>query len=130
MTKYVKTIVIMREYQILPSAHRKILNKEFKDNWELLTFPSKGWSRDERHGIMSSFKGERIVFVNPIPGMIKVLATNAAIQSVKEDLLPEEEIENYNVSEVLVFTNDDYPNHRLMNSDLISNRFHFGWYLE
>ena len=72
-----KTIVIMNEkHNILPEQ-AEILDSRFK-RWETLKVPSTGWTLEEIKKIIETYVPSRahvnVIFVSPIPAMIKMLS--------------------------------------------------------
>ena len=106
---WAKAIVVMNETHTLTAEQRNILNKTFS-TWGTVSVPSTGWTLEEMKQNVSEMKrsGNTIVFVSPIPYMVKELAKDA---------------------NVLVFHNDRREKKELPNGKIIQTVAKTGWVL-
>ena len=105
-----KAIVVMNETHELMAEQRNILNKTFS-TWETVSVPSAGWTLEEMKQNVSEMKrsGNTIVFVSPIPFMLKELAKSG--------------------HNVLVFHNDRRVKKQLPDGKIIQVVAETGWQL-
>jgi hypothetical protein len=106
-----KATAIINETHELMAEQRNILNKTFS-TWETISVPSAGWTLEEMKQNVSEMKrsGNTIVFVSPIPFMLKELAKDANVN-------------------VLVFHNDNRKKKELPNGKIIQVVAETGWQL-
>lgn len=127
------TIIINEQHSLLNSQVELLLSRFGVDGWNTLCVPASGWTKDEMDAVMVSADLETrvVVFVSPIPYMIKTLAADAATHDGRNDdhggLLPSQI--NSSIEECLVMANDHRVKKELPNGKIISVTAQEGWYL-
>lgn len=68
-----KTFVIMNASHSLLDDQKNILKKQFKD-YDLVSVPLDGWTLSDMDKMIDKLRGSTVIFVSPIPYMIKRLS--------------------------------------------------------
>jgi hypothetical protein len=119
-----ETIIIINEQHSLLAEQREILTDKFGE-WETLLVPAEGWDKKERDKICENLEGKQnIIFISPIPGMIKRLS------AVSGYVCAQEKDWGKPTLTVSVFANDRREKKELPNGKVISITSQTGWYLE
>lgn len=70
-------VFINEQHTLLPDQEI-LLNEKFPNNWELCKVPANGWTKQEMHDMFynrfNELFGGAVVFVSPIPYLIKLVA--------------------------------------------------------
>jgi len=122
------TLVINEQHTLLPQQ-KEILEKYAP--YKTLLVPATGWDKDEMDKIMQGMEGI-IIFISPIPYMIKALADDAgsnrtALRASKE--YPYCESGRTKTQKVLVMCNDKRVKKELPDGRIIFAVAKEGWYL-
>ena len=121
-------VIINEQHTLLDVQNEILLNRFGVDGWNTLPVPAKGWTQEEMDAIMASdiFKTKTVVFVSPIPYLIKML-TAAAMANMHIPGL----ITRYSrtVESVLLMCNDTREKRELPNGKIIFTVAKTGWYL-
>ena len=67
--------VIINEQHTLLKEQRDIIEKNFFE-WDTLLVPACGWTLKEMKDVFEKLKEEEVVFVSPVPYLIRELALN------------------------------------------------------
>jgi hypothetical protein len=109
-----KAVVIINEQHTLLAEQEKILREKFEEI-EFVMVPASGWTLDEMRALARTdkfqerhYKDTFIVFISPIPGLIKAL---------------------FNLHNVLMFHNDNREKKELPNGKIIMTVAKEGWQL-
>jgi len=103
-----KAFIILNEQHSLLPEQEKILKEQF-ETYEIISVPASGWTLEEmKIKIVELSTKNTIVFVSPIPYMIKELAKGG---------------------KVLVFHNDNRKKKELPNGKIIQVVAETGWQL-
>jgi len=125
-----KTTVIINEQHKLHPEQEQILNMRFED-WKTMLVPSDGWDIEQQKSIVKNLSGI-VVFVSPIPYMIKSASMDAALNwsynSCKYDY-PHVPCGDSLIEAVFVMANDNRVKRELPNGKIISVVAQDGWYL-
>ena len=128
-------IIINEQHTLLPQQEE--LLRETYGEWATLKMPAEGCDQKRREEICVEFLFNKdvVVFVSPIPDMIKILAEKTAINGTVNDLIcngfdvqPAYD-EAYSVRQVLIMMNDNREKKKLPNGKVISVTAKTGWYL-
>jgi uncharacterized protein YrzB (UPF0473 family) len=131
-----KTIIIIinERHNLLPKQ-KEILEQDYK-NFEVLKVPAGGWNLQEQKEVASRLykqvatnllgeeTGNTIVFVSPVPFLMKEMQKRAIMSVPFHDM--SREYENYRV---LVFHNDRREKKELPDGKVISVVAKEGWQL-
>ena len=121
-------VIINEQHTLLDVQNEILLNRFGVDGWNTLPVPAKGWSKEEMDAVMTSpvFKTKTVVFVSPIPYMIKML-TAASMANMHLPSI----ITRYSrtVESVLLMCNDTREKRELPNGKIIFAVAKTGWYL-
>ena len=117
-----KTIIIINETHSMMDEQRFIIEERFGQKYEFLKVPSQGWTLDEMERVieeiweeyMNSVGEMNIVFVSPVPYLLKELALLGA---------------EYTSFNVLVMHNDRREKKELPDGRIISVVAQTGWQL-
>ena len=133
------TIVINEAHSLMVSQE-KLLEETFSEGWETLMVSKDGWNQKEQMEALASIGSSRrgtcnqeetVIFVSPVPLMIKAAAADAACSHARQDdhggLLPP--AVNVNITKCLVMSNDRREKKELPNGKVISVVSQEGWYL-
>jgi hypothetical protein len=125
-----KAIIILNEQHKLLPEQEAILIQRF-GRFETLSVPATGWTKDEQDQAIRQITCQIVVFVSPIPYMIKKLSMDAACSNARNDdhggLLPCPK--NTAVELVFVMANDTREKKELPGGKVISVTAKTGWYL-
>ena len=113
------TTVIINEQHSLLNEQMSILCSRFP-GFETLLVPATGWDYDTQMREAAKLSG-RVIFVSPIPLMIKALTKRIKTGTV---VFPDGD-----VLDVLIFANDRREKKELPNGKTISVVAKTGWYL-
>src|SRR5690554_3567804 len=141
-----KTIVIMNEQHSLLPEQEKILNEKFNflaprvevdseyakwehadpyedvvcSGWNVMSVPAGGWSKEEiDNNVRKLKKAENVVFVSPVPYMLKIMTYN---KGMGDEL-------GYDYPNIYLFHNDNREKKELPNGKVISVIAQTGWEL-
>ena len=121
-------VIINEQHTLLDVQNEILLNRFGVDGWNTLPVPAKGWTKEEMDAVMASdiFKTETVIFISPIPYMIKML-TAAAMANMHLPSI----ITRYSrtVESVLLMCNDTREKRELPNGKIIFAVAKTGWYL-
>ena len=121
-------VIINEQHTLLDVQNEILLNRFGVDGWNTLPVPAKGWTQEEMDAIMASdiFKTKTVIFISPIPYMIKML-TAAAMANMHLPSI----ITRYSrtVESVLLMCNDTREKKELPNGKIIFAVAKTGWYL-
>ena len=121
-------VIINEQHTLLDVQNEILLNRFGVDGWNTLPVPAKGWTQEEMDAIMASdiFKTKTVIFISPIPYMIKML-TAAAMANMHLPSI----ITRYSrtVESVLLMCNDTREKKELPNGKIIFTVAKTGWYL-
>ena len=121
-------VIINEQHTLLDVQAELLLNKFGVDGWNTLPVPAEGWTQTEMDAIMASdiFKTKTVIFISPIPYMIKML-TAAAMANMHLPSI----ITRYSrtVESVLLMCNDNREKKELPNGKIIFTVAKTGWYL-
>ena len=121
------TLIINEQHTLLPDQARCLEGTDY----ETLLVPANGWSRTEMDYIMENLDKE-VIFVSPIPYMIKALAFSAGVNVCSNSCGPEypyADDGDYKPMKVKVFCNNTREKKELPNGKIISVTAKTGWYL-
>ena len=121
-------VIINEQHTLLDVQNEILLNRFGVDGWNTLPVPARGWTRTEMDAVMASdiFKTKTVIFISPIPYMIKML-TAAAMANMHLPSI----ITKYSrtVESVLLMCNDTREKKELPNGKIIHVVSKTGWYL-
>ena len=121
-------VIINEQHTLLDVQNEILLNRFGVDGWNTLPVPAEGWTQTEMDAIMASdiFKTKTVIFISPIPYMIKML-TAAAMANMHLPSI----ITRYSrtVESVLLMCNDTREKKELPNGKIIFTVAKTGWYL-
>ena len=121
-------VIINEQHTLLDVQNEILLNRFGVDGWNTLPVPARGWTQTEMDAIMASdiFKTKTVIFISPIPYMIKML-TAAAMANMHLPSI----ITRYSrtVESVLLMCNDTREKKELPNGKIIFTVAKTGWYL-
>ena len=121
-------VIINEQHTLLDVQNEILLNRFGVDGWNTLPVPARGWTQEEMDAIMASdiFKTKTVIFISPIPYMIKML-TAAAMANMHLPSI----ITRYSrtVESVLLMCNDTREKKELPNGKIIFAVAKTGWYL-
>ena len=121
-------VIINEQHTLLDVQNEILLNRFGVDGWNTLPVPARGWTQEEMDAIMASdiFKTKTVIFISPIPYMIKML-TAAAMANMHLPSI----ITRYSrtVESVLLMCNDTREKKELPNGKIIFTVAKTGWYL-
>ena len=121
-------VIINEQHTLLDVQNEILLNRFGVDGWNTLPVPAEGWTQTEMDAIMASdiFKTKTVIFISPIPYMIKML-TAAAMANMHLPSI----ITRYSrtVESVLLMCNDTREKRELPNGKIIYSVAKTGWYL-
>ena len=121
-------VIINEQHTLLDVQNEILLNRFGVDGWNTLPVPARGWTQEEMDAIMASdiFKTKTVIFISPIPYMIKML-TAAAMANMHLPSI----ITRYSrtVESVLLMCNDTREKRELPNGKIIFAVAKTGWYL-
>jgi len=127
------TIIINEQHTMLPDQIAVLTAAGYPpESCNMLLVPASGWDREKMGKIMNSLFGD-IVFVSPIPLMIKELSASAALNwsskvcSCDYPYAPAGEYPL--IDRVFVLCNDTRVKKELPNGKIISVTSQTGWYL-
>jgi len=124
--------LIINEQHTLLDEQKDIMTQKF-GTWKTILVPKNGWNREKQHAVRMELKGQ-VVFASPIPGLVKLLSRDSAINWVGNRISSEYPFspygENREVTEVWVFSNDTRQKKELPGGKIISILAQTGWYLE
>jgi hypothetical protein len=125
-----EAIIILNEQHKLLPEQEAILTQRF-GKFETLSVPANGWTKVEQEQAIMHITCQIVVFVSPIPYMIKKLSMDAAGFNARNDdhggLLPCPM--NTAVKLVFVMANDTREKKELPGGKVISVTAKTGWYL-
>ena len=125
-----EAIIILNEQHKLLPEQEAILIQRF-GRFETLSVPATGWTKDKQDQVIRQITYQIVVFVSPIPYMIKKLSMDAAGFNARNDdhggLLPCPK--NTVVEMVFVMANDTREKKELPGGKVISVTAKTGWYL-
>lgn len=123
-----KATVVINEQHSLMDAQVDILKENF-DYWEEVRVPASGWDSDDIMYETSKLEGT-VVFVSPIPQMIKYCSIDAAIKEARNydhgGILPEPMSK---CLRCMIMCNDQREKKELSNGKIIHVVSQKGWYL-
>ena len=122
-----ETLVVVNEDHTLLPEQREILQNRFGTSWKTVAVPRRGWTIKEQKKFAQSLKGERVVFVSPIPFLLKRLAHSAACWAWGHELSGP--ADSVYCEECLVFTNDHREAKELPDGRIIHVIAKTGWEL-
>lgn len=122
-----KTIVIMNETHGLMDEQKSILDRKYS-NYEILSVPANGWTLREMQEIGRGLVGNTVVFVSPIPYLIKMLSYNMGYSHYDNCQAREAWLTGWN-TKVFVFHNDNREKKELPNGKIIQVVAKSGWQL-
>ena len=90
--------------------------------------PAEGWTRTEMDAVMASdvFKTETVIFISPIPYMIKMLTAASMANMHLPNIITRY---SRTVESVLLMCNDNREKRELPNGKIIFTVAKTGWYL-
>jgi hypothetical protein len=121
------TLIINEQHSLLIDQARCLKGLDY----ETLLVPANGWSRTEMESIMDNLDGD-VIFVSPIPYMLKNLAFSAGENTCAESCgaeYPYAEDGDYMPINVYVFCNDKREKVQREDGKIISVIAQTGWYL-
>ena len=125
-----KTTIIINEQHTLLPDQEKILSEKFK-TWDTLLVPASGWNKKKIEEIARNFVGN-VVFISPIPYMIKITAMSAALnwsyEACKGDYSYAPSGDSL-INCCLVMCNDTRIKKEIPGGKIISVTAKTGWYL-
>ena len=121
-------VIINEQHTLLDSQVELLLNRFGVDGWNTLPVPAEGWNRTEMDAVMASedFETETVVFVSPIPYMIKMLTAAAMANMHIPNIITDY---SRTVESVLLMCNDTREKKELPNGKIIFTVAKTGWYL-
>jgi len=121
-------VIINEQHTLLDVQNELLLNKFGVDGWNTLPVPAKGWTREEMDAVMASdiFKTKTVVFVSPIPYLIKMLTAAAMANMHLPNIITKY---SRTVESVLLMCNDTREKRELPNGKIIFTVAKTGWYL-
>jgi hypothetical protein len=129
MPTTIKTVVLINEQHTLMDAQSTLIEESFGE-FVFVKVPASGWNKDEQHKVMNALSkmGEEetinVVFVSPIPSMIKALSFEEGYQSMSNDDRP-----GHVCCSVSVMANDSRDKKELPNGKVVYVVAKEGWYL-
>ena len=121
-----KTLIIINEQHTLLDSQKRLLEKTFI-NFDTLEIPATGWNKSEQESIVNELINDSfttIIFISPVPSMIKRLSFLEGLHSLKIEGIPAMEI-----PKTFVMTNDKREKKELPNGKIIFTVAKDGWYL-
>ena len=122
----ITTIIINEQHSLLP-VQKKLLEDTF-GSWETLLVPSTVWNKDEQEAICSRLEGV-VIFISPIPYMIKLLSMDAAANVCCVHNKGDGLSGISNIEKVFIMSNDVRDKKELPNGRVIYTVAKEGWYL-
>ena len=121
-------VIINEQHTLLDVQNEILLNRFGVDGWNTLPVPAKGWTQEEMDAIMASdiFKTKTVVFVSPIPYLIKMLTAAAMANMHLPNIITKY---SRTVESVLLMCNDTREKRELPNGKIIFAVAKTGWYL-
>ena len=121
-------VIINEQHTLLDVQNEILLNRFGVDGWNTLPVPAKGWTQEEMDAIMASdiFKTKTVVFVSPIPYLIKMLTAAAMANMHLPNIITRY---SRTVESVLLMCNDNREKKELPNGKIIFTVAKTGWYL-
>ena len=123
--KKTKVVVVMNEQHTLLDEQKRLLDEHFK-SYEFLHSPANGWTvkeMDEKIKELNS--ADIVVFVSPIPYMVKRLSYNEGYNAAYEPPFPP----HPHAPRVLIFHNDRREKKELPDGRVIQVIAQTGWRL-
>ena len=127
-------VIINEQHSIMP-YQREVLDSFYEDmnieTEELVKVPADGWTIKQQIEFMKSLRNETVIFISPIPFMIKELSISAAKHEIwsAHDDINEYFYNDYFVYNVFVMANDTRTKKELPNGKIISTVAETGWYI-
>ena len=127
-----KTAIIINEQHSLMAEQKALLPKEY----QTVLVPASGWTKTEMEDVMNNlclptWQGgqgiNRIIFISPIPYMIKSLSLDAGANSVQIEL--NHQASPLMVKRVDVMANDHREKKELPGGKVVYVVAKTGWYL-
>ena len=121
-------VIINEQHTLLDVQNEILLNRFGVDGWNTLPVPAKGWTKEEMDAVMASdiFKTKTVVFVSPIPYLIKMLTAAAMANMHLPNIITRY---SRTVESVLLMCNDTREKKELPNGKIIFAVAKTGWYL-
>lgn len=123
--KKTKVVVVMNEQHTLIAEQERILNESF-ESYEFLHSPASGWTIEEMNEKIKELQqADIVVFVSPIPYLIKRLSYSEGYNAAYEPPFPP----HPHVPRVLIFHNDRREKKELPDGRVIQVIAQTGWRL-
>jgi len=122
-------IILNEQHNLLPQQ-KEVLDKAYPKGYEFLKVPEDGWTIEKMDMVMKNLSGT-IIFVSPIPYMIKSLSMDAAMNSVAYSVFqdyPHCPTGDTTVHTVRIMCNDQRIKKEI-NGKIISVLAPTGWFL-
>jgi len=121
-------VIINEQHTLLDVQNEILLNRFGVDGWNTLPVPARGWTQEEMDAIMASpvFKTKTVVFISPIPYMIKMLTAASMANMHLPNIITKY---SRTVESVLLMCNDTREKRELPNGKIIFTVAKTGWYL-
>jgi len=123
-------LIINEQHQLLEDQV-KVLHKAGIMNYETIKVPANGWTKEQMNEIMKGLNGD-VIFISPIPYMIKYLSYDAAFNQASIEssstggtITPGDSP----VNDVYVMCNDTRKKVKMPNGSIIFTLSKEGWYL-
>lgn len=72
-TSYSVEVIINQNHKLMPEQEQ-ILNQSFPHGWWFYNVPASGWSLEDIKEVAKDLSGKIVVFVSPVPYLIKLLS--------------------------------------------------------